>query len=103
MSAFIELRVEGDRRALIEAGSIAGFITSENGRVDTIASKDAPIAVILRGGETLNVYGESIATIVVRAAQIRKEVREHGFDLKADFLDQPDYVSADNADANIAA
>lgn len=103
MSAFIELRVEGDRRALIEAGAIAGFITSENGRMDTIGTKDKPVAIILRGGETFNVYGESIASIIVRAALVRKEVRVQGFDIKANLLDMPDYVGSDDADASAAA
>lgn len=87
MSAFIELRVENDRRALIEAGSIAGIVTSPNCRVDTIATVKTPIAIILRGGETLNVYGESAAMIIARATMIRMEVRESGLDLKADLLD----------------
>lgn len=103
MSAFIELRVEGDRRALVEAGSIAGFVTSQSGRVDTVATKDSPIALILRGGETLNVYGESVAMIIARATQIRKFVREKGLDIKADLLDFPDAALYDGDDAASAA
>lgn len=84
---------------MIEAGSIAGFITSKNGRVDTIGTTESPIAIILRGGETLNVYGESVAMIVARATQIRKFVREHGLDIKADLLEYPDpeLYGGDNA------
>ena len=103
MSAFIELRVVGDRRAIIEAGSIAGFVTSPSGRVDTIATPESPIAIILRGGETLDVYGESVSMIVVRAAKIRMEVREMGLDIKADLLDMPDVQLESDDAARVSA
>lgn len=103
MSAFIEVRIKGDARALIEAGSIAGIITSAKGRLDVIATPESPLAIILRGGETLEVYGESAAMIIARATQIRKYVREAGLDIKADLLDHQDPELYGGADATGAA
>lgn len=99
MSAFIEVRVIGDRRALIEAGSIAGIITSQDSRLDTIATAEKPLAIILRGGETVQVYGESGAMVIARATQIRAEVRELGLDIKADLLDAHMYEGDDASPA----
>lgn len=89
MAAFIELRTVGDGRAIIEAGSIAGIITAKGSRVDTVATHSKPMSIILRGGETLEIYGESPARLLVRAGMVKKEVREQGFDIKCDFLDAP--------------
>jgi hypothetical protein len=90
VSAYIEVRIKGDRRAFIEAGSIAGIVTSDTGRVDTVATAEKPIALILRGGETLEVYGESPAVILARCTRIRAFVKHFGLPLRADLLDRTD-------------
>lgn len=87
MTGFIEVRIKGDARAIIEAGSIAGVITNENGRIDRAGSPDKPISIILRGGETIEVYGETPAEVIVRAVAIKKEVRDRGLDIKCDLLE----------------
>jgi len=87
MTAFIEVRCEGDARAIIEAGAIAGIVTSKESRIDRIADPKNPLRVILRGGETVDVYGETAAEVIVRATAIKKEVRDHGFDIKCDLID----------------
>lgn len=89
MTALIELRVVPDSRAFIEAGAIAGLITSSGGRADTVGTPDKPVRLIIRGGQTLDVYGESVAQILLRAAIVRQEVREKGLDIKCDMLDPP--------------
>lgn len=90
MTSFVEVRVKGDARALIESNSIAGIITSPAMRWDQSATPDKPMAVILRGGETFEVYGESPGELLFRAAKTRKLVRDHGWDIKVDLIDQPD-------------
>lgn len=45
------------------------------------------MTVILRAGETLEVYGESPAELLVRMTLVRKEVRENGLDIKCAFID----------------
>lgn len=98
MSALIELRIKGDARAFLEAGMIAGFITPPSGRAETVGTHESPIRLILRGGETLDVYGESVAQILLRAAMVRKDVRERGLDIKCDMLDP---IPHDGADAQL--
>ncbi len=92
MSAFIELLVTDDRRLIVEAGSIAGMVTAPSGRMDIVATKKAPLSLILRGGETLEVYGESPRNIFIRCEDAKLKAREHkeqvGLDFFIDTLDR---------------
>ncbi len=90
MSAYIEVPVQGGRRALIEAGSIAGVITSPGASLDNPGVTDAPVAIMLRGGQTIEVVGQSGLLIMARAKIARKKVRDEGSDWHVDFLDGGD-------------
>ena len=88
-SAFIEVLVKGDARALLEAGAIGGIITSPGQRMDTVATPEKPLAIMLRGGATLEVYGLSGAELIARSVRIKQYVRAKGYDIAADLLDHP--------------
>ena len=100
MSAYIELRVKPNARAFIEAGTIAGIVTAEKGRADVVATHEKPLLIILRGGETLETYGESPAELILRMMMIRKEVRELGLDIKCAMLDAPHAETDESSGAN---
>lgn len=87
MSAFIELALKGGGRAMIEAGTIGGFIVAEGADLHTPGTPERPVRIILRAGETLDVIGQSASLILVRAAKTRKRVREEVLDILCDFLE----------------
>lgn len=90
MSAYIEVQVKGNRRAYIEAGSIAGIITSPGMGLADVGQIGAPVSVILRAGETIEVIGMSAGLLLVKAKLVRKRVRDEGLDIAIDYLGEPD-------------
>lgn len=90
MTAFLELKLKGNARAYIEAGSIAGIVTGVNMDCFTISSEKAPLALILRGGETLQVVEISAGLILSRAILARKRVRDEGLLAFVDYLGDVD-------------
>lgn len=87
MPAYIEVAVIGGRHGYIEAGSIMGLITSPNMGMFDIPSKTAPLTLILRGGESFEVIGESAGKILARALQVRERLRKEGLDILVDYLE----------------
>jgi len=90
MTGYIEVEVKGRRRAYIEAGSIAGIITSPGMGLADVGHVGAPVSVILRAGETIEVIGMSAGLVLVRAKMIRKRVRDEGLDIAIDYLEAKD-------------
>lgn len=91
MTAYLELKLKGNARAFIEAGTIAGVVTGKNMDIHSLAHEGAPVSVILRGGETIDVIETSAGLIIARALLARQKVREQGLDILVDYLgDQHD-------------
>ena len=57
MRSFIELCVKGHRRVFLDTASIAGLVTSPNQKKGDMATAEAPITVILRNAEPIEVIG----------------------------------------------
>jgi len=88
MSAYVEVRVPGGGRAIVEAASVIGMVMPPGlGTWDTPDDK-RPLALILRGGETINVVGEKPGVLLVRCAEIRRAWKDEGATIKVDFLDK---------------
>lgn len=87
MAAFVELHVVGGSLAYIEAGAITGLITAPGHHLFDVANKEKPITLILRGGETFKVIGESAGKILARCAQVRKRLRDDGGEILIDYLE----------------
>lgn len=69
MSAWIEVEVKGGHRAVLAADAVVGVIVPKGGDADTVATPDAPLTLVLRGGETLPpVFDISAAELILRAA-----------------------------------
>lgn len=69
MSAWVEVFLKGDHRAVIAADSVVGVICAKGSDTDAIATPEAPLTLVLRGGETMPpVYGISAADLLVRLA-----------------------------------
>lgn len=85
-SAYIEVQVEGGRRAVLEAGSIIGIITSPDKNSWDAGTDAAPVAVVIRGGEAIMVVGQSPGVILGRALLVRKNLRDLGADILVDWL-----------------
>lgn len=62
---FLELAVAGDRRAVIEPGMLGGLITSGPDLSET-ASKDRPLRLLMRAGETIDVIGISAHLLLAK-------------------------------------
>lgn len=90
MSGYIEVQVKGNRRAYIEAGSIAGIITSPGLGLADVGHIGAPVSVILRAGETIEVIGMSAGLLLVKAKMVRKRVRDEGADILIEYLEAVD-------------
>lgn len=101
MAAYIEVNTRGGRRAVIEAGSIAGVVTSPGMGREERSTPERPIRVILRVGETLDVIGESVFTLLARAydakTSLKERVRNGDADIWVDWLDTAE-VSDDQDD-----
>lgn len=85
-AAYIEVEVEGGRRAVLEAGSIIGIITSPNKNSWDAGTEDAPVAVIIRGGQAIMVVGQSPGLILGRSLLVRKRMRDEVHDILVDWL-----------------
>lgn len=99
--AYIELAVVGGHKAYIEAGAIVGLITAPGRDANDIATPDNPVTLILRGGETFKIIGESVAKVLVRAIQVRRRLSvQNGAgefpDILVDWLDTPNAAGPDD-------
>jgi len=63
--AFIELLIKPGRRAVIELGTIQAIFTSEGFDCLSIASPDDPITILMTGGQQVETYGISVASIMI--------------------------------------
>lgn len=88
-ASYIEVTVVGSRRALIEAGSIIGVITSPNMNCWDPGTEKDPVAVVIRGGEGIHVVGQAPGMIIARALEVRAKLRNLGADILVDWLDDP--------------
>lgn len=76
MTCYIEVDVVGSHRAYIEAASIVGVIQSPNMGADDTATPEAPMTLILRGGDSLEkVYGISPSRLILYATGSRFMLR----------------------------
>ena len=99
MSAFIEVMIIGDRRAYIEASSVMGIITSPGMAGDGLASPDAPISLIMRGGDVLEgVYGVSPNRLILNMAGVRHLQRKDGRLCVVAYIDKQDDLDAQLAE-----
>lgn len=90
MAAYIEVMTCEGGRAILEAGSIAGLITPPGADCFTVPTQDSPLRLILRGGECLDVMGESAAKILVRSSEARKLIRATGQEILVDYIEASD-------------
>lgn len=89
MSAYIEVIVQGNCRAFLEANSIVGVLMSPACTGASIATTEQPLALIMRSGETLQgVYGISAERILLYAAGAKLLMREEGRLVVVAYLDQ---------------
>lgn len=96
MAAYLELWVLGGSKAYVEAGSITGLITAPGHHLFDVANREKPLTVIIRGGETFKVVGESAGKILVRAADARQRFRDQANDLPLiDYL-EPEALVEEN-------
>lgn len=72
MATFLEFHIAGGGIALLDTGSITGALAKG---ADSWARgvKEAPTRLLLRGGEAVDVIGESPASVVARIVRIRRE------------------------------
>lgn len=88
MTAYIELHLKGNGRAIIEAGQICGIVTGKGCDIWSIGTPDTPVHVLVRGRtEPLEVIGEMGGKILSRAILSRKKVREESLDAYVDYLE----------------
>lgn len=92
MGAYIEVKIPGGGRAFIEAGSINGIITSAGMDAWTRASEKQPLALLIRGGETLAVVEGQVGVLLVRIAETRERYKQEGRPVVVDFLEQAKVV-----------
>jgi hypothetical protein len=90
VSAYLEFHVKGNRRAYIDAGGILGVLTSPNMNFDTVATPQAPVSVLLRAGETIEVIGQSAGLIMLRAKIARERLKAEGKLVLIDYLEPLD-------------
>lgn len=95
VAAYLELNVEGGRKAYIEAGAIAGLVTSPGQNALSVSSKEKPLLLILRGGAEYMIVGESAGKVLTRAMLARKKVRDEGLEILVDWLETPDAADDD--------
>ena len=73
MTRFVEFQAPGPRRLLVDMGSIIGVITSGDDAM-AVATPSAPVSLILRGGETVNIYGVSAKEVLAILALGSKDI-----------------------------
>lgn len=90
MTGYIEVRCKGDARALIDINALAGIVTSDGGRVDVTGTPEMPLRLVLRGGATIDCFGEAPWEIMIRIEKVRAIMKAKGYAYKCSFLDRPD-------------
>lgn len=89
MSAYLEVMIQGNCRAFLEANSIVGVMMSPSCTGSEMATREAPMSLIMRSGEVLaGVYGISAERILLYAAGAKMLMREEGRLLVVAYLDQ---------------
>lgn len=86
MAAYIEVNVKGGRRGFVEVGSIASVVTSPGMDIFTLSTEEKPLMLLLRGGASYEVVGESAGKILARADDAKKAYRDSARDTYVDFL-----------------
>ena len=88
MSAYIEVLIQGNCRAYLDAGSIMGVMTSPDCSGETPATVESPMTLIMRSGDTIpGVYGLSPNRLLLHAAGVRHIVRTQGRLLMVAYVD----------------
>jgi hypothetical protein len=86
MATFLEFHLKGGGCAIIDTGVIGGAIAKGHD-ASAPGTTATPTLVLLRGGETLEVIGESPMLVIARMVKVRKTFREMpGADVLVDWL-----------------
>lgn len=86
MAVFLEFHVKGGGCALVEVGMI-GAAMARGHDVFAEGSADTPTVVVLRGGETIDVVGESVGKVIARLVRAKQAFRSMpGADVYVDWI-----------------
>lgn len=98
MSAYIEVMVAGNCRALIEAAHIKGVLASPGARSDDLSTVESPMTLLMASGETLpGVYGISPDRLILYIAGVRALLRRTGRAVAVVYLDKAEEFEAELA------
>lgn len=81
MPTFLELHIKGGGCAIIDTGVIAGAMR-KGSDLFAAGTPESPTLVIIRGGETLEVVGESPGVVIARMVNVRMRLAEQQFEAK---------------------
>lgn len=91
MSGYIELMITGNCRAYVEAGNIAGVLTSPDMLADKPATVEKPMSVLLRSGGTIpGVFGVSPNRLLIHIEGAKMLVRQQGRFVVVAYVDHID-------------
>lgn len=76
MLGYLEFEMKNNAKAYVEPSTIRMFITSPGGDAGTIGEPDAPLRIVLTNGGELDVYGTSIAEIMLRISALREHLKK---------------------------
>ena len=98
MTAYLELHLKGDGRAIIEAAQICGIVTGKGCTLWTVGTPDTPLHVLIRGrADPLEVIGEAGGKVISRAIFARQKVRTEALDAFVDYLEEMGTVDGSGA------
>jgi len=87
VSAYLEFHLKGNRRAYLDAAMIGGVLTFPDVGLYDLGTSTAPVTILLRTGETIEVIGQSAALILVRAREARDQLKASGKTISVDHLE----------------
>ena len=76
MLGYLEFEVKGDAKAYIEPNSIRMFLTCPGADAGTVAVPESPIKLVLANGGELEVYGTSVAEVMLRISSLRDHLKK---------------------------
>lgn len=96
MSGYVEVMVQGNCRAFISAGQIAGILSPPGADGQTVATPDTPLALIMNSGETLQgVYGISPNRLILNTEGVKALARKSGRIVMVAYLDSQEAFEAE--------
>lgn len=87
MALWIEVMGKHGGRVLLEAGAIMGFNMAPGATAFTTPTADEPLHIVLRGGNVIEVMGESAACTIARLEAARIDYRENSRSFFVDWID----------------